>query len=406
MQTRIESIVRSLGSNADKAHILAQCCSELSRIAGKDESCRETFFSLAGIEAVLAAMSEHVYEGDVQLAGCSVLEQLLTNSVDKTLSFVSSGGVRTVVNTMAAHRASWTIQVSCCRILYTTAACNLECAIQLVDAGAVHAVIEAMSAHTMVLVVQDVGCSVLQKVITPTSVVNECLRCGFACVVLRAMQDHSASSSIQKVGCKLLSIMVSCSASLKAEIIANRGVETVVKTMLLHPENGYIQRFGCLIFLRLLVNGSVIRTITECGGIQALLGAMANHREEQRIQTVGCRLLKDLAEQVSASNDQCILSACVLAALRAMEKHPNLRKVQDASSNALKVLTSIDSRLVTGMCLGRCGRLGGSVTSRALDAIKLCDDPAKKKHARLSCRKRSRLKQLSGASRCRLSVDA
>jgi hypothetical protein len=243
---------------------------------------------------------------------------------------------------------------------------------------------------------------VLQKIITPTSADQESSNCGVVAVVLRAMHVHVASSAIQMAGCRFLSGIVSSSVSLKNEMIENGGVEVVMNAMFAYLENSCIQRSGSLALLRLVLSDAdIAESISGSGGIRALLTAMTHYRDEQRIQVVGCRLLKELAD---ASMDRSTLSACVLAVLRAMEKHPSLRKVQKASSDALKKLTAINNCLVTGMCLGRCGRLGEIATSRALDAVRLCETPDRSARIRKKCGKRMRLKQLKKNIGFRTSV--
>ena len=85
-------------------------------------------------------------------------------------------------------------------------------------------------------------------------------------------------------------------AALEQIYMGTGGIEDVLRSMRMYPQDAGIQEHGCMALLNLAYNNTDNEVkIVKAGGIEAIISAMKAHPGEAKVQEEACRALGSLA---------------------------------------------------------------------------------------------------------------
>lgn len=327
--------------------------------------------SLSDVSALLTAIQSHPDSLDVQTKAFTTLKSVTMGDAPNTSALISGEGLSILIKMMAKYVSEEVIQETGCRLLQNATIFNSDCQAKVAAVGGIQTILKAMGAHSSAVSVQEAGCHALKE-LAAYSVANQemVLSAGGFQIVLRAMEIHSSSKSVQELGCGVLRNMTASNAQHQEEAVSRGAVPIVISAMQNHQEVSNVQSAGCWALFCLCVRNDQTREeVAAFGATRVALTAMETNRADPRVQEAGCWLVKEMVER-AAESDRSIFAACIQGVLKAMEKHSEKSKVQTAARSALRQLAAHDSEgRVRAACLGRCGRMGRSMTMHALAVI-------------------------------------
>lgn len=366
---------RALGNGARKTGIeLDQVQAKAHKVCAQDLSSTADIDSIAcltDVPALMMVIQSHPDLVDVQFKAFATLKSVTMGQAKNTSALVSGEGLGIVIQMMAAHLSEESIQETGCRLLQNATMFNSECQAKVAAVGGIQTILKSMGAHSSAVSVQEAGCHALKELAAySTANQDAVLSAGGFQIVLRAMEIHPSSKTVQELGCGVLRNMTASNAQHQEEAVSRGAIPIVISAMQGHQEVSNVQSAGCWALFCLCVHNSQTREeIAAFGATRVALTAMETNRADARVQEAGCWLVKEMAER-AVDGDKSIFAACIQGVLKAMEKHADKSKVQTAARSALRQLAAHDSQgRVRAACLGRCGRMGRSMTMHALAVI-------------------------------------
>ena len=144
-----------------------------------------------GIEAVVAAMKQHLSVDNVQEFGCGVLRALAADYARNAKMVAAGGGIEAVVAAMKQRLSDANVQEHGCAALWNLALGNAENAKMVAACGGIKVVVAAMKQHLSVDNVQEFGCGALGNIAANNSAnVKAIAACGGSAVVRNALKQH------------------------------------------------------------------------------------------------------------------------------------------------------------------------------------------------------------------------
>lgn len=359
---------RRTGAESDQAQANAHkvCTQDLVNTADLDYIA-----SLTDVPTLMTVIQSHPDSVDVQTKAFMTLKTVTMGDAKNTSALISGEGLGLVIKMMAEYVDEEIIQETGCRLLQNATIFNSECQAKVAAVGGIQTILKAMGAHSSAVSVQEAGCHALKELAAYSAANQELvLSAGGFQIVLRAMEIHASSKSVQELGCGVLRNMTASNAQHQEEAVSRGAVPIVISAMQSHQEVSNVQSAGCWALFCLCVHNDQTREeVAAFGATRVALAAMETNRADPRVQEAGCWLVKEMVERV-AEGDRSAFAACIQGVLKAMEKHAEKSKVQTAARSALRELAAHDSEgRVRAACLGRCGRMGRSVTMHALAVI-------------------------------------
>ncbi|CAJ1437469.1 unnamed protein product [Effrenium voratum] len=203
------------------------------------------------------------------LGACQLLESTSLRSRTCQQRLLELSAPEVLVATMKTHLADAELQIVLCRILQHLASLSNASARNLEAAGACRAFKAAIEAHPSQAAVHQAACQALEL------------------VALGAQEDQNVSSGLGGLG----SFETLASAAVQDGL-----VETLIGSLKRFRADGHVQQ-ACLAALQALQSGqsgqsgqssgSVSEAVAKAGGIAAIIGALADHRDNAQLQYWG-----------------------------------------------------------------------------------------------------------------------
>lgn len=366
---------RALGNGARRSGMeLDQAQSKIPRMRTNDvfnAADVDSIASVTDVFEILDVIQSHPELVEAQKTAFVTLKNVTMGNAKNTSALISGEGLVILIKMMARYFNEEIIQEAGCRLLQNATMFNSECQARVAAVGGIQTILKAMGAHSSTVSVQEAGCHALKELAAYSTANQEAvMSAGGFQIVLRAMEVHSPSKIVQELGCGVLRNMTASNAQHQEEAVSRGAVPIVISAMQSHQEVSHVQSSGCWALFCLCVHNNQTREeVAAFGATRVALTAMETNRADPRVQEAGCWLVKEMVERV-VDSDRSIFAACIQGVLKAMEKHADKSKVQTAARSALRQLAAHDSEgRVRAACLGRCGRMGRSVTMHALSVI-------------------------------------
>jgi hypothetical protein len=121
----------------------------------------------------------------------------------------------------------------------------------------------------------------------------------------------------------------------KQSISNEGGIEAIVHAMFMHVSNADVQEQACRALGKLAANPENKEALAKAGGVEAIVQAMHEHVSNADVQEQACSALRDLATR--AENKQVIRDAGGVQAIEeAMEQHVSNAGIQEQENAALR----------------------------------------------------------------------
>ena len=289
------------------------------------------------VPVLLAAMVARV--GNVKLLAvcCNVLYMLCKRDARCRDALQTAGGVAVLLAAMEAHAGGMGDG-----ILVLGTLCYTEGSRSAVVAGgAVRVMLAAMQAHARnARVLAHCAlclCNIAQCHSHRTLIV---LGAGVE-VVLASMRAHTGDAGLQEHACGALVNVVSNSAEARAAVVLAGGIRGALDAMLSHPRRERMQEVGCMLLRALSALPEHQRAIAREGGIPAILAAMAAHRAACNVQEHACVALTNVMANSEPSQQEVSAAGGAVCILGAMQAHPASRDVTQRACLALRFLVDL-----------------------------------------------------------------
>jgi len=289
------------------------------------------------VPVLLAAMVARV--GNVKLLAvcCNVLYMLCKRDTRCRDALQTAGGVAVLLAAMEAHAGGMGDG-----ILVLGTLCYTEGSRSAVVAGgAVRVMLAAMQAHAQnARVLAHCAlclCNIAQCHSHRTLIV---LGAGVE-VVLASMRAHTGDAGLQEHACGALVNVVSNSAEARAAVVLAGGIRGALDAMLSHPRRERMQEVGCMLLRALSALPEHQRAIAREGGIPAILAAMAAHRAACNVQEHACVALTNVMANSEPSQQEVSAAGGAVCILGAMQAHPASRDVTQRACLALRFLVDL-----------------------------------------------------------------
>ncbi|XP_058148788.1 armadillo repeat-containing protein 6 [Dasypus novemcinctus] len=191
----------------DDPGVLGELCGTLSRLAVRNEFCRE-LVELGGLGVLLRLLAERADHQDLVRQVLSALRAVAGND-DVKDAIVRAGGAEAIVAAMVRHLASPQVCEQSCAALSILALRKPEHSRVIVESGGAQAALRAMRAHPREAAVQKQACMLIRNVVARSQALSQpLLELGAEALVAQARAAHpdcedAAKAALRDLGCRV-----------------------------------------------------------------------------------------------------------------------------------------------------------------------------------------------------------
>lgn len=299
----IAAVAAALRTHAASERVLRQGLKTLGIVAAHSEAnAGAVAAAVAGDEASLAgALRRLQSDAELQGAACFAIAAIAEGCRDAGLRLLSAGAGDIALYALRVHKAVDRVQHYGCASVAALATADPEGARKrLLGKRALELVVETMRAAAGFAKAQVSGCAAVLGLLgaDPEGVRGRVFQLGVPDLVGAAMARFPTSAEVQGA---CLDVLTALAADRDSAARLGALIPRALDAMRGFPETRDIQARCCAFLIgassKIPANNSVI---AAARGAEAVLAAMAAHREDAGLQALGCRCLANFGHEVES----------------------------------------------------------------------------------------------------------
>ena len=307
----IDAILQAIKSYVGYKTIASYGC-YLLRILARAEENEEKIGALGGVEVILKVLQSHSDDIEVWEEGCRALSNLAVNDENKD-RITAHEGIEVILDGMRFFPNEVGIQMYSCSVLANLAASD-ELEVKIGQLGGIGLILYAMERYGLNLDLAEETCRALWNMTVDSDNNRKACALGAVQKILQTMHAHPLVAVIQHHCCGLLLNVARCDSKM---IAAHGGIEKVVASMNRLADAARVQREG-INLLEYIARTSDSAAVLNAGGVEAVLGAFADHSANRVVVEPGFRIMRTLAAQGEPFRSRIAAQGGVEAVLTAM----------------------------------------------------------------------------------------
>ncbi|KAK3253876.1 hypothetical protein CYMTET_36893, partial [Cymbomonas tetramitiformis] len=226
----------------------------------------------------------------------------LTDDPHNQMLITGKDGLELVVCALQKHWMVPSVQHYGNYVLAKLAHESPGCSLSAASEGGLAAILKGMSAHSGVARVQEAACAALASLSSAGADIQKLIATNARTIpaIVNALTKHSKQEGVQAAGCNALASLAGRNPRFQRDAGLAGAVSTVEMALQLHPGSSAVQAAGCAAFEVLAANDQNRQLAIQIGTTQSVVAAMRKHPEE-RVQQRGCNALASLAPDVYES---------------------------------------------------------------------------------------------------------
>ncbi|KYQ91052.1 aardvark [Tieghemostelium lacteum] len=302
---QIKKVIGVMKEHLQYPSILRETCYVLKRLSyrqRKEDEHESLIARYGGIKLILQTMKTHPYDSGVQEDACGALGNLTCDSPNNLgvysnnnyLEVVEQGGIQLILQAMKNHLYNPGVQYNTSFVLRNLARNDVSES-RVAQEGGIQAIATAMRNHPNHIGIQTQGCGALRNLGCNDSNKILSAREGGISLILKAMKIFSSHPDLQLNGCGALRNLARNEDN-KNMISKQGGIQLVLQAMTNHQDDPDVQDEGCAALINLAYQDETNEeTIAQEGGVNLILKAMKNHPFHSGVQMQGRGALKNLS---------------------------------------------------------------------------------------------------------------
>lgn len=280
-----------------------------------------------GITVILDTLRAHKNEAALAIMVCDVLSNLSMHTPNRT-RIADGGGIILVLSAMKKHGEAVAHGGATALWLLSEEINGANC-MQIADKGGIDALVGIMTTgDANPRAVQAAACC-LANIVAIDKYPPLVIRKGATLLLVAAMESNASDLDLQRRLSAALWRLAATADGCAILAKSQRVVQVAVDAMRLFPlEAGLQLQVAGMFYELLLLSSATEALVANCGASQLLVQAMCAHMENAELQRLCAGVLFRLRASAYRSIDP-VLTGCIEALLRAMATHRNNAEARD-----------------------------------------------------------------------------